>query len=113
MDKDKEEKRQRVIKETGEHISKFGFHIYVVTGGGDPHFGYTIGLTESLGAELILPGTYFYELADVSKVIESIIGKLAPPVPWDVSVDAPPWGTFSFRPVPMSCATARMLGAFG
>jgi hypothetical protein len=52
----------------------------VVTGGGDPHFGYTIRLTESLGAELILPGTYFHWLDDVSKVIESVIGKLVPPV---------------------------------
>ena len=112
MDKDKEEKRQKALNEIREHISKFGFHIYVVTGGGDPHFGYTIGLTESLGAELILPGTYFYELDDVSKVIESIIGRLAPPVSWDVSVDAPPWGIFSFRHVHMSWATALMLGAF-
>jgi hypothetical protein len=108
----KEERRQKALNEIREHISKFGFHIYVVTGGGDPHFGYTIGLTESLGAELILPGTYFYELNDVSKVIESIIGKLSPPVPWDVSIDAPPWGTFSFRHVHTSWATALMLGAF-
>jgi Domain of unknown function (DUF4262) len=108
----KEERRQEALNEIREHIAEYGFHTYVVTGGGDPHFGYTIGLTESLGAELILPGTYFYKLADVSKVIKSIIGKLAPPVPWDVSVDAPPWGTFSFRHVHMSWATALMLGAF-
>ena len=109
----KREKRQRALNEIREHIAKFGFHTYVVTGGGDPHFGYTIGLTESLGAELILPGRYFYRLDDVSKVIKSIIGKLSPPVPWDsVSVDADPWGTFSFRRVHMSWATALMLGAF-
>jgi hypothetical protein len=113
MDKDKEEKRQNAINEIREHISKFGFHIYVVTGGGDPHFGYTIGLTESLGAELILPGTYFYELDDVSKVIKSVIGKLSRPVAWEtVSIDTNPWGTFSFRPVHMSWAKVLMLGAF-
>lgn len=110
---DKEEQRQRALNEIREHIAKFGFHIYVVTGGGDPHFGYTIGLTESLGAELILPGTYFYKLDDVSKVIERIIGKLSPPVAWDTaSVDADPWGVFSFRHVHVSWATALMLGAF-
>jgi hypothetical protein len=108
----KEERRQKALNEIREHIAEYGFHTYVVTGGGKPHFGYTIGLTESLGAELILPGTYFYELDDVSIVIKSIIGKLAPPVPWDVSVDAPPWGTFSFRPAHMSWATVLMLGAF-
>ena len=110
---DKEEKRQRALNEIREHIAKFGFHTYVVTGGGDPHFGYTVGLTESLGAELILPGTYFYELDDVSKVIKSIIVRLSPPVAWDTtSVEADTWGTFSFRKVHMSWATALMLGAF-
>lgn len=108
----KEKRRQNALDDIRENIAKFGHHTYVVTGGGKPHFGYTIGLTESLGAELILAGTYFYELDDVSKVIKSIIGKLAPPVPWDVSVDARPWGTFSFRQVHMSWATALLLGAF-
>jgi hypothetical protein len=108
-----EEKRQKALNEIREHIAKYGFHTYVVTGGGYPHFGYTIGLTESLGAELILPGTYFYELDEVSRVIKSVIGKLSPPVAWDnVSVDADSWGSFSFRPVHTSWATALMLGAF-
>jgi hypothetical protein len=110
---DKVEKRQRALNEIREHISNFGFHTYVVTGGGDPHFGYTVGLTESLGAELILPGTYFYELDDVSKVINMIIGELVSPVLWDsLFVDAAPWGSFSFRHVHMSWATDLMLGAF-
>jgi len=109
----KEERRQKALNEIREHIAEYGFYTYVVTGGGKPHFGYTIGLTESLGAELILPGTYFYRLDEVSKVIESIIGKLSPPVAWDtVSVDADSWGSFSFRHVHMSWATALMLGAF-
>jgi RHS repeat-associated protein len=91
------EDRQKALNEIREHIAEHGFHTYVVTGGGYPHFGYTIGLTESLGAELILPGTSFYRLDDVSKVIKSIIGKLSPPVAWDtVSVDADSWGSFAF-----------------
>jgi hypothetical protein len=109
----KEEKHQKALNEIRETIAKHGFHTYVVTGGGDPHFGYTIGLTESLGVELILAGTYFYRLADVSKVIDSIARKLVPPVAWDtVSIDADPWGSFLFRRVDMSWATALMLGAF-
>src|SRR5262249_1437335 len=110
---DKQEKRQRAFNEIREHIAESGFHTYVVTGGGYPHFGYTIGLTESLGAELILPGTYFYQLSDVSEVIKSIIGKSSPPAAWDsVSVNTDSWGTFSFRPVHMSWAAVLMLGAF-
>ena len=51
-----EEKRLSALNDIRENIAKHGFHTYVVTGGGYPHFGYTIGLTESLGAELILAG---------------------------------------------------------
>ena len=39
--------RQKALAEILEHIARFGFHTYVVTGGGDPHFGYTIGLTQT------------------------------------------------------------------
>jgi hypothetical protein len=109
----KEEKRQKALNQIQETIAKHGFHIYVVRSGGDPHFGYTIGLTESLGVELILAATYFYRLDDVSKVINGVVRELLPPVAWDtVSTDADPWGTFSFRQVDMSWATALMLGAF-
>jgi hypothetical protein len=108
----KQEKRQNALNEIRERIAKYGFHTYVVTGGGTPHFGYTIGLTESLGAELVLPGTYFYELDDVSKVIKSVIGKLQSPVDWNTPIVADSWGTFSLRKVHTSWATALMLGAF-
>lgn len=108
-----EEKRLSALNDIRENIAKHGFHTYVVTGGGYPHFGYTIGLTESLGAELILAGTYFYRLDDVSKVIKSIIADLLPPVVWETSaIGAGSWGTFSFRKVHTSWATALMLGAF-
>jgi hypothetical protein len=108
-----EEKRLKALNDIRENIAKHGFHTYVVTGGGYPHFGYTIGLTESLGAELILAGTYFYRLDDVSKVIKSVKGELLPPVAWNtVRADTESWGTFSFRKVHTSWATALMLGAF-
>jgi uncharacterized protein DUF4262 len=107
------ENRQKALNEIRQHIAEHGFHTYVVTGGGYPHFGYTIGLTESLGAELILAGTYFYRLDDVSKVIKSIAGKLSAPVAWArTSIDVDSWGSFSFRHVHMSWAKALMLGTF-
>jgi hypothetical protein len=109
----KEERRLKALHQIQEHIAHDGLHIYVVTGGGYPHFGYTIGLTESLGAELILAGTYLYRLNDVSKVIRSIKSQLSPPVVWDsVRVKPEPYGTFSFRKVEPGWATALVLGAF-
>jgi hypothetical protein len=108
-----EEKRLNALNDIRENIAKHGFHTYVVTGGGYPHFGYTIGLTESLGAELILAGTYFYRLDDVSKVIKSVKGELSPPVAWHtVRANSESWGTFSFRKVDTSWSTDLMLGAF-
>lgn len=110
---DKEERRLKALKEIRKHIAQHGSHTYVVTGGGYPHFGYTIGLTESLGAELILAGSYFYRLDDVSKVIESVKGPLSPPVDWNTTrAETESWGTFSFRKADTSWATALMLGAF-
>ena len=109
----KEERRLKAHGEIREHIAQHGFHTYVVTGGGYPHFGYTIGLTESLGAELILAGSYFYKLDDVSKVIKSVKGTLLPLVDWNAArAEAESWGSFSFREVETSWATALMLGAF-
>jgi hypothetical protein len=69
-----EEKRLKALDDIRENIAKSGFHTYVVTGGGRPHFGYTIGLTESLGAELILPSTNFYRLREVAPLITDAIG---------------------------------------
>ncbi|HTG17761.1 MAG TPA: DUF4262 domain-containing protein, partial [Blastocatellia bacterium] len=109
----KEERRLTALHEIRDHIALHGFHTYVVTGGGYPHFGYTIGLTESLGAELILAGSYFYRLDDVSKVIRSVKGTLSPPVDWNAAqVETESWGAFSLRKVNASWATALMLGAF-
>lgn len=109
----KEERRLTALNEIRDHIAHHGFHTYVVTGGGYPHFGYTIGLTESLGAELIWAGSYFYRLDDVSKVIQSVKETLLPPVDWNATrTETELWGTFSFRKVNTSWATALMLGAF-
>lgn len=108
-----EAKRRAALDLIRQNIAHRGFHIYVVTGGGNPHYGYTIGLSETLGAELILAGSYFYRLNEVSMVIESVIGELRSPVIWsEQTVTTELWGSFSFRPVHMSWAAALMLGAF-
>jgi hypothetical protein len=104
-------KRQAALNEIRQNIDDYGYHTYVVTGGGDPHYGYTIGLSESLGAELILAGAYFYDLDEVSKVIKSIAAELHPPVSWESrKIDAGSWGSFSLRRVHTSWAKILMLG---
>jgi uncharacterized protein DUF4262 len=108
-----EEKRLRALDEIREHIAEQGSHTYIVTGGGYPHFAYTIGLTESHGAEVILAGSYFYRLDDIPDVIKSVIRGLTSPLDWETRrIDAESLGTFSLRKVHTSWATALMLGAF-
>ena len=109
----RQKKREAALNEIRRNIAKSGFHTYVVTGSGHPHYGYTIGLTESLGAEIILAGSYFYRLDEVAPVIRSVAEKLRSAVEWPTNtVRETPWGNFSFRRVDMSWAKELMLGVF-
>jgi hypothetical protein len=104
--------RKAALDRIRQNIAQRGFHTYVITGGGDPHYAYTIGLIQSLGAELVLAGAYFYLLDDVAKIIEGIAAELKPPVAWETQkIDLGSWGVFSLRRVHMSWATMLMLGA--
>jgi hypothetical protein len=106
-------KRETALTEIRRNIVEYGFHTYFVTGGGIPHYGYTIGLSESLSAELILAGAYFFEQDEVSKILMSIATKIQSSVSWqEQKIEARPWGTFSLRKVDTSWAKALMLGAF-
>ncbi len=105
--------REAALNEIRQNIAECGFHVYAVTGSGQPHYGYTIGLSESLGAELILAGAYFYELNEVEKIIRSIAEKLRPPVAGGPRpIEASPWGVFSLRKLDVSWAKTLMLGVF-
>jgi hypothetical protein len=54
--------RAKALEQIKHNIEKSGFHVYIVMGAGPtPRFAYTIGLRESLGAELVLAGGLYYE----------------------------------------------------
>jgi hypothetical protein len=104
--------RNAALDRIRQNIAHRGFYAYVVTGGGDPHYAYTIGLINSLGAELVLAGAYFYLVDDVVKIIESVAAELKPPVAWETQqIDLGSWGVFSLRRVHTSWVTTLMLGA--
>jgi len=104
--------RKVALDRIRQNIAEHGHHVYVVSGGGDPRYAYTIGLSESLGTELILAGACFYLLDDIPKIINSIATKLTPQVDWTkVKFDVESFGVFSLRKVHMSWATTLMLGA--
>ncbi|HXR78307.1 MAG TPA: DUF4262 domain-containing protein [Bryobacteraceae bacterium] len=106
-------KREAAFDEIRRNIAEYGFHTYVVTGSGKPHYGYTIGLTESLGTELILAGAYFYRLNEVSSVIRGVADELRSPLHRDTQrLRESPWGNFSLQKVDISWAKELMLGFF-
>jgi hypothetical protein len=105
-------RRLTALNDIRQNIAEHGFHTYVVTGGPCPHYAYTIGLSQSLGAEVVMAGAYFYRLDEVADLIRSIVGRLRALVAWDsCRIELSPWGTFSLRKVHVSWATSLLLGA--
>ncbi len=55
-----EAERKQALDRIRENIAREGHHIYLVSGGAaTPRFAYTIGVSESIGVELILAGAVF------------------------------------------------------
>jgi hypothetical protein len=94
-----------------EDIARSGQHIYVVSGGETPRFAYTIGVSETVGVELILAGAVFYMKDEVVKIINDIASRLKAQRDREVfEVDG--LGSFTLRKVHSSWAAKFMLGAF-
>lgn len=58
------------------NIKKHRFHVYVVDGGPTPRFSYTIGLLDSVGAEVVFAGGAFFEATQCSAIVDSISKRL-------------------------------------
>jgi len=69
-------KRTAALDLIRQNIVGHGHHVYLVSGGQDPRFAYTIGLRESLGYELILAGSVYYMAEDVMKIVNDIAANL-------------------------------------
>lgn len=110
--------RAKALEQIKRNIEKSGFHIYVVMGGPTPRFAYTIGLRESLGAELVLAGALFYEDNDgVMEILHSLRKQLAK---GNKAKLGPSWrskflvrgrGSFTLRKTHASWTRALLLGA--
>jgi hypothetical protein len=105
-------RRTAALEEIRQNIAVKGHHIYVVSGAPEPRFVYTIGLSEKLGAELILAGAIFYVLEEVVRIVNEIAAKLEPKVAWEtLSCTVDSCGSFFLRKTDASWANALMLGA--
>src|SRR5205809_7466340 len=73
-----EAKRKAALDRIRKNIARSGHHVYSVLGGATPRFAYTIGVSESIGAALILAGTYFYLNGEVTPIINDIAEQFKP-----------------------------------
>jgi hypothetical protein len=106
-----EAQKRQALDDIRENIARSGHHIYVVSGGSTPRFAYTIGISESIGVELILAGAIFYMFDEVGTVINDIAGQLRAQPDRRV-FEVIGLGSFNLRKVHSSWATEFMLGAF-
>jgi hypothetical protein len=94
------------------NIEKSGYHVYVVSGGSDPRFAYTIGLTESpLAAELILAGSIIFSAEEVYRILDVIRRRLLMTLKFDSPIVVEPLGTFSLRKAHPAWTKELLLGA--
>jgi len=102
--------RKLALDRIKENIAQSGHHIYVVSGDATPRFAYTIGVSESIGVELILAGAVFYMKDDVVRIINDIAAQLKVQGDREVfGVDGQ--GSFTLRKSHASWATEFLLGA--
>jgi hypothetical protein len=96
------------------NIEQFGYHVYLVLGRRAPRFAYTIGLTSSWGAELMLAGGAFYSNEDVKQIIDAIALERYSQSDFreEEFVDLLPFGTFQLQKVHASWATVLARGAY-
>lgn len=106
-----ETKRKAALEQIREHIARKGHHVYVVVGSVIPRYAYTIGVSESIGAELILAGASFYGNDDVVEIINDIATQLKAERDRE-RFEVTEYGLFTLRKVHRSWATEFMLGAF-
>lgn len=102
--------RAEVVKEIADNIARFGCHIYLVAAKDTPRFAYSIGLSQSLGHELILAGAIYYSDAAAAEIINAIARLLRDEtVGEELELDG--LGRFRVQAVDESWVHKLMLGA--
>ena len=106
-----EAQRKKALEDIRENIARHGLHVYMVISDVTPRFAYTIGLSESVGVELIFAGAVFYMKDEVLQIIEAIASELKTSHERR-TFEVSGLGSFSLRQVHASWAGEFILGAF-
>src|SRR5262245_40650817 len=89
--------RPEMLELIRRNVEQHGYHVYIVVGGAVPRYGYTIGLLEKLGLELVLPGATYYATDEVKLILEKIHRQLAAGTSRESVFGVDGLGVFSLR----------------
>lgn len=102
--------RIKMLRTIKNNVLQHGFHIYIVEQGVCPRVAYTIGLSESVGTELVLAGAIYYDADEVKGILRSIRESLQLTAARDSRFTVDSLGSFTLRKVHASWAKSLMLG---
>ncbi|MBX3187646.1 MAG: DUF4262 domain-containing protein [Labilithrix sp.] len=105
------EKRAVFLELIRQNVATYGRHIYLVSGDAWPRYAYTIGLTETLGSELILAGGIYYMAESVHRVINVLADRLENGCSVDSVMSVEGLGAFALGPTRDEWVEQLMLGA--
>ena len=101
--------KEAALKRIRDNIVRYGHHVYTVSGGGPlPRYVYTIGLSDRIGAELILAGAIFFMADDTRRIVNTIAAEWTP---GKMSYTVDFLGRFSLHKADLSWTSRLMLGA--
>ena len=94
-----------------KNIVEYGHHIYLVPGVTAPRFAYTIGLSDTLGAELVFAGGASYTAKEVRQIVNDIATQLRSNPEFSAKIEIAKLGVFTFEKVNDSWIQSLLLGA--
>lgn len=103
--------RKEFLTEIESNIEVFGHHISIVTGGSEPRYAYTIGLTKIHNIELILAGCAYYLKDDIYAIINRIIEQINSSEDLENMFSINSLGNFKLQKVHSSWSKITLLGA--
>jgi hypothetical protein len=104
-------KRAAALERIRLNIEKFGSHLYSVSGGGTPRFVYSIGPSQSLGAELVLAGAASFTANEAFAILNDVVEQLREGARWTEDFDVESHGRFRLASVHDSWSSMMLLGA--
>lgn len=102
--------REEILELIRRNVRRYGYHVYVISGSRVPRFVYSIGLTDSLGTELLLAGGMFYSAAQARELVAAGQQHLQNN-PAASALRVPGLGDFQLVDVHRSWVSALLLGA--